>query len=91
LKFEKSRQKYSMIYYFTAHKNGKLKKIHGLEKIKQLEFVNTVRLNVSLGDSVRIPENSDDRLGYITFYSDSYNSLIKNKKAIEETLKIEIL
>ncbi|MBS6514462.1 MAG: phosphoribosylamine--glycine ligase, partial [Staphylococcus aureus] len=64
---------------------------HGLEKIKQLEFVNTVRLNVSLGDSVRIPENSDDRLGYITFYSDSYNSLIKNKKAIEETLKIEIL
>lgn len=91
LKFEKSRQKYSMIYYFTAHKNGKLKKIHGLEKIKQLKFVNTVRLNVSLGDSVRIPENSDDRLGYITFYSDSYNSLIKNKKAIEETLKIEIL
>ncbi len=55
MKFEKSRQKYSMIYYFTAHKNGKLKNTW-FRKIKQLEFVNTVRLNVSLGDSVRIPK-----------------------------------
>lgn len=90
LKLEKKRHKYSMITYIFAHKNGILSDIRGLDKVQELEFVHKIQLNTSIGESVKTPENSDDRLGYVIFSSNSYQSLIENKKAIENLIEIAV-
>lgn len=49
-----------------------------------------IQLNTSIGESVKTPENSDDRLDYVIFSSNSYQSLIENKKAIENLIEIAV-
>ena len=79
-----------MITYIFAHNNGILSDIHGLDEVQKLEFVHKVQINISIGESVRTPENSDDRLGYVIFSSNSYQSLIENKKTIENLIDIVV-
>ncbi|MBU9723433.1 MULTISPECIES: ATP-grasp domain-containing protein [Bacillaceae] len=58
-------KKATSIAYLTSRNNGEVSKIRGIENIKQDPSVIKFEINVQPGDLVKIPESSDDRLGYV--------------------------
>ncbi|WP_368505187.1 ATP-grasp domain-containing protein [Alkalihalophilus sp. As8PL] len=58
-------EKASTIAYLTSKKNGTVKAVKGLTKLEEEPNIIKYNINVKEGDCVKIPESSDDRLGYI--------------------------
>lgn len=57
--------KYSLIQYFSASNNGKLRSIENIELIKEYEeYIAAFQLYANIGDRVAIAKSSWDRLGY---------------------------
>lgn len=53
------------VIYLVAKKNGIVSEIKGLSKLSSNENIIRYVITVKPGDYVKIPESSDDRLGYI--------------------------
>lgn len=55
----------SSIAYLAASREGNVKSIDGADKLMEQKNVVKSRINVKAGDSVRPPQDSDDRYGYV--------------------------
>ncbi|UOQ83478.1 ATP-grasp domain-containing protein [Gracilibacillus salinarum] len=58
-------QKATSIAFLTSRQNGQISSIEGIEIIKNDDSVIKFDISVNPGDTVKIPESSDDRLGYV--------------------------
>ncbi|WP_173918671.1 ATP-grasp domain-containing protein [Halobacillus sp. Marseille-Q1614] len=81
-------KKATSIAYLTSRNNGKISTIHGIEHIKNDPSVIKYEVNVQPGDIVRIPESSDDRLGYVITTGENANEA--KKKAIHLINSIQL-
>jgi len=88
--FKKKHHKVSAIGYIVAKENGVVKSIKGIDKIKNHQNVTRYLINVKENDGIKVPRNSDDRLGYVIMTDDDPN-LIKDKmKKLLDEVVIEV-
>lgn len=81
-------QKATSIAYLTARNNGEITAIDGIENIDNDPSVIKYEVNVQPGDTVKIPESSDDRLGYVITTGE--NSKEAKRKAINLINSIQL-
>ena len=55
----------SAVAYLAAKQDGYLKSVEGINDIKNLDNIVNYNIKVKPGDYVRIPKDSNDRLGYV--------------------------
>ncbi|MEK4099974.1 ATP-grasp domain-containing protein [Bacillus sp. FSL E2-0195] len=82
-------QKYAGIKFIVSDLDGILNDIRGIEKVRTLQGVNQVNININRGDKVISPKNAYDRLGYVIVEGNSYEETeARLNKSIE---KLEIM
>ncbi|MEK4304274.1 MULTISPECIES: ATP-grasp domain-containing protein [Oceanobacillus] len=74
-------KKATSIAYLTAPKNGIISNISGIEHLKTNPSVIKYGVSIRSGSAVKVPESSDDRLGYVI--TTSSNSKDAKNKATE--------
>ncbi|MBE6050073.1 MAG: ATP-grasp domain-containing protein [Clostridium sp.] len=82
------KQEAASVIYLVAEKNGIVSRIDGLDILDNNENIIRYDISVKPGDVVKIPESSDDRLGYIIVKGKTPNEAKKNAKDIMNKLKI---
>ena len=68
---------------------GYIKKIHGIEEIKELEDIQEFIINLKAGDQVLEMKDNTQRKGWIFLYASNQQSLINKINFINQRLKIE--
>jgi biotin carboxylase len=77
------------IAFLTSQNNGKILSIHGLNHIKNDPSVINYDINVKPGDFVKIPESSDDRLGYVIATGENPSEAKKKAHDLINCIKLE--
>lgn len=88
VEFNKKFNRFASTIFFFASSTGTLSEIYGWDTMKSQKDVIRVDIEKQVGDKVRLPENSDDRIGYAIVCCDSEKQL---KQAIKQVkLKVNI-
>ncbi len=70
-------------------KPGTVEKIEGLDKLKKLEGVRNIFMDLKIGDEIRPYVHCANRVNHIIITADTYNELIKLEKQVQKTLEIK--
>lgn len=84
-----TRHKAASIAYLTAEKGGIVSGINGLEALENNDDIIRYVISVKSGDTVKIAESSDDRLGFVIVKGDTPKDA--KEKAIELIKNIKII
>lgn len=82
-----SKEKAASVIYLVADRNGVVSSIEGLDVLNNENVIN-YNISVKSGDTVKIPESSDDRLGYIIVKGNTPKEAKKNAQDIMNKIKI---
>ncbi len=76
------------IIYLVAEKNGTVSSIEGLEVLDNNKDIIRYDISVKPGDTVKIPESSDDRLGYVIVKGKTSEEAKENARKIMSKIRI---
>ena len=85
----KFNEKCCAILKFMEFKAGKVKKIHGLDKVKNIQGVVDVVLDFKEGDDIAPPSDDRSRPGFYIAFADDSDKLKELCKDIETNLGVE--
>ncbi len=71
IKIEPTKNKASSIAYLVATQNGQVKSIKGVDELDKNPQIVSHNFTVKEGDIIRLPEDSNDRLGYVISLADT--------------------
>lgn len=80
--------KSSLIKFLFSNKDGILKQITGLDYLKKLPELSTLKFTSKLGSRVKKPTNSDDRIGYYILVGNNGLTLKNIAKHCDERISI---
>ena len=80
--------KSSLIKFLFSNKDGILKQITGLDYLKKLPELSTLKFTSKLGSRVKKPTNSDDRIGYYILVGNNGLTLKNIAKNCDERISI---
>lgn len=82
---------YTSVMQFYARKKGRLKKIAGINKIRNLESFSGIEVNKKAGDMCNFARNGDDPVFTITLFNKSRSRLLADIRRLEKTVKITVI
>ena len=81
--------KVSAIRYFTQNR-GTIKKVNGIEKVKQLNGVKQISMVHAIGETVEEINSSSDRIGFVVMQSDSIENIEALYNDVIDKINIEM-
>lgn len=88
--FEQRSQRFAATVFFFAKHSGTLTGIDGWAQLQAQAAVQRVALEKNIGATVRIPENSDDRIGYAILSCDTGIARQQAIKAVKSMVKLHV-
>ena len=80
----------SAILHFFEFTNGRVEKIYGLDEIKHMPGVLTIKMDFKEGDILKAANDDRSRQGYVIIFADNHEELQKKLKHINNVLKVVI-
>jgi len=78
----------SAVAYLAAKQDGLLKSIEGINNIKNLSNIVKYNIKVKPGDYVKIPKDSNDRLGYVISIAKTPSEAKESAQSAIESIKL---
>jgi biotin carboxylase len=81
---------YSGIQFIVSDRNGILKEIRNVDKVKLLEGIKKIVINNKMGTDVYVPKDAYDRVGFIIANSKEYESTKELLQTANELIQLDI-
>lgn len=81
---------YTSVMQFYPPKKGRLEKLEGVKKIRNLESFTRINLKKKVGDMCDFARNGDDPIFDIVLFNKQRSRLLADIRRLEQTVKIQI-
>lgn len=87
---EELKNRCAVLKFFDVKKSGKVKKVHGINYMRECPNIVTYKLNFDIGDTIVPAADDSKRIGFYIAYSDNKDELMGIMEQIEKKFDIEV-